>query len=155
VVPLAASHTFRVCGQIYAGLWSFVTRPARLGESVAGPIAIAQVAQQTAASGVGELIGFAAFISLALMAMNLLPIPILDGGHIVFSLVEGVRRRPLSMRTQLFFQRVGLFVLVTLVVFSFYNDINRVTQRQRAEADVSKRLSRPAPADSATLPGAP
>ncbi len=155
VVPLAFDQTMRVCGQIYAGLWSFVTRPARLGESVAGPIAIAQVAKQTAASGVGELIGFAAFISLALMAMNLLPIPILDGGHIVFSLVEGIRRRPLSMRTQLFFQRVGLFVLVTLVVFSFYNDLNRVSQRKRAEADVSKLLSTPAPADSAAVPGSP
>jgi hypothetical protein len=66
-----------------------------------------------------------------------------------------VRRRPLSERTQLFFQRIGLFVLVTLVVFSFYNDLNRVTQRKRAEAEVSKSLSIPVPADSASMPGKP
>jgi regulator of sigma E protease len=154
-VKLGVAHTFGVIGQIYAGLWGFVSNPARLGESVAGPIAIAQVAQQTASNGIEDLIGFAAFISLALMAMNLLPIPILDGGHILFALVEAVRRRPLSERTQLIFQRVGLFVLVTLVVFSFYNDLNRVTQRKRAEAEVSKRLTKPAPADTTATPGAP
>ena len=51
---------------------------------------------------------FASFISLALMAMNLLPIPILDGGHILFAFIEAARRRPLSLKTQLFFQRIGL-----------------------------------------------
>lgn len=154
-VALGFQQTFATLGQIYAGLWSLVSNPGRLGESVAGPIAISQVAQQTAASGVNELIRFGAFISLALMAMNLLPIPILDGGHILFSLIEGVRRRPLSDRTQLAFQRVGLFLLVSLVVFSFYNDLNRVNQRKRAEAAISKRLSQPSPADSAALPGHP
>jgi regulator of sigma E protease len=154
-VGLGFQQTFATVGQIYAGLWSLVANPARLGESVAGPIAISQVAQQTAASGAHDLIRFGAFISLALMAMNLLPIPILDGGHILFSLIEGVRRRPLSDRTQLAFQRVGLFLLVSLVVFSFYNDLNRVSQRRRAEAEISKRLSSPAPADSTASPGQP
>ncbi len=106
-VMLGFQQTFATVGQIYAGLWALVANPGRLGESVAGPIAISQVAQQTAASGVNELIRFGAFISLALMAMNLLPIPILDGGHILFSIIEGVRRRPLSERTQMAFQRVG------------------------------------------------
>lgn len=154
-VTLGFQQTFATVGQIYAGLWSLVSNPGRLGESVAGPIAISQVAQQTAASGLNELIRFGAFISLALMAMNLLPIPILDGGHILFSLIEGVRRRPLSDRTQLAFQRVGLFLLVSLVVFSFYNDLNRVNQRKRAEAAITKSLSQPSPADSAALPGHP
>ncbi len=154
-VMLGFQQTFATVGQIYAGLWALVANPGRLGESVAGPIAISQVAQQTAASGVNELIRFGAFISLALMAMNLLPIPILDGGHILFSIIEGVRRRPLSERTQMAFQRVGLFLLVSLVVFSFYNDINRVSQRKRAEAAISKRLSNPAPADTAASPGRP
>jgi len=148
-VGLGARHTILVLGQIYAGLWSFVTDPVRLHQTVAGPIAIAQVARQQASGGVEQLISFAAFISLALMAMNLLPIPILDGGHIFFALVEGARRKPLSMKSQLFFQRIGLFVLVGLVVFSFYNDLNRVTQRQRAEDEISKRLRTAAPTDTA------
>lgn len=153
-VSLGFQQTFATVGQIYQGLWSLVANPGRLGESVAGPIAISQVAQQTAASGVNELIRFGAFISLALMAMNLLPIPILDGGHILFSLIEGVRRRPLSDRTQLAFQRVGLFLLVSLVVFSFYNDLNRVSQRRRAEEAITKSLAKP-PSDSAPSPGKP
>jgi regulator of sigma E protease len=154
-VQLGALQTVGTLGQIYAGLYALVSNPGRLGDSVAGPIAISQVARQTAASGLHELIRFGAFISLALMAMNLLPIPILDGGHILFSLIEGIRRRPLSERTQNVFQRVGLFLLVSLVVFSFYNDLNRVNQRKRAEAEISKRLSTPAPADTAASPGHP
>jgi len=154
-VQLGALQTVGTLGQIYSGLYTLVSNPGRIGDSVAGPIAISQVARQTAASGLHELIRFGAFISLALMAMNLLPIPILDGGHILFSLIEGIRRRPLSERTQNAFQRVGLFLLVSLVVFSFYNDLNRVNQRRRAEAEISKRLSRPAPADTAASPGHP
>ncbi|HET9952263.1 MAG TPA: RIP metalloprotease RseP [Candidatus Eisenbacteria bacterium] len=154
-IQLGVLQTVGTVGQIYAGLWSLVSDPGRIGDSVAGPIAISQVARQTAASGIHELIRFGAFISLALMAMNLLPIPILDGGHILFSLIEGIRRRPLSERTQLAFQRVGLFLLVSLVVFSFYNDLNRVNQRKRAEAEISKRLSGSAPADTAASPGHP
>jgi regulator of sigma E protease len=116
---------------------------------VAGPIAIAQVARQQASGGLKQFITFASFISLALMAMNLLPIPILDGGHIFFAIIEGARRKPLSLKTQSFFQRVGLIVLVSLVVFSFYNDLSRVTQRRRAEEDISKRLRTAAPGDTA------
>lgn len=146
----ALLKTWQTTLQIYEGLWSFVTNPVRLRTTVAGPIAIAQVANQQASGGFDRLVGFAAFISLALMAMNLLPIPILDGGHIFFSLIEGIRRKPLSLRTQLASQRVGLIVLVGLVMFSFYNDLSRVSQRKRAEEDISKRMTAPAPADTAS-----
>jgi len=153
-VVLGIQQTFWVTGQIYAGLWSFVSDPVRLHGSIAGPIAIAQVAREQARGGIQQLITFASFISLALMVMNLLPIPILDGGHILFALIEAVRRRPLSLKTQYFFQRIGLFVLIGLVVFAFYNDVSRVTQRKRAEADIDKRLRSTAPADTAaTAPG--
>lgn len=145
----AVLKTVETVGLIYSGLWSFVSNPVKLHNSIAGPIAIAQVANQQASGGFDQLVLFAAFISLALMAMNLLPIPILDGGHVFFALIEGIRKRPLSIKTQLFFQRIGLIVLVGLVVFSFYNDLNRVSQRRRAEADISKRLTAPAAGDSA------
>jgi regulator of sigma E protease len=151
--PKAAQYALLKTGQttlqIYAGLWSFVTNPVRLRTTVAGPIAIAQVASQQASGGFDRLVGFAAFISLALMAMNLLPIPILDGGHIFFALVEGIRRRPLSLKTQLASQRVGLIVLVGLVIFSFYNDLSRVSQRKRAEEDISRRMTAPTSPDTA------
>jgi regulator of sigma E protease len=147
-------QTFWATGQIYAGLWSFVSDPVRLHNSIAGPIAIAQVAREQAKGGMQNLVTFASFISLALMVMNLLPIPILDGGHIFFALIEGIRRKPLSIRTQNVFQRIGLFMLIGLVVFAFYNDVSRVTQRRQAEADIDKRLRSTTPADSAaTAPG--
>jgi regulator of sigma E protease len=152
---LAVVQTFESVRLIYSGLWSFITNPVKLHNSIAGPIAIAQVANQQASGGFDQLIFLMAFISLALMAMNLLPIPILDGGHVFFALIEGIRRRPLSLRTQLFFQRIGLVVLVGLVVFSFYNDLNRVSQRQRAEADISKRLTAPASGDTTGRPATP
>jgi regulator of sigma E protease len=146
----AVQKTFETVGLIYTGLWSFISNPVKLHNTIAGPIAIAQVANQQASGGFDQLVLFAAFISLALMAMNLLPIPILDGGHVFFALIEGIRKRPLSLKTQLFFQRIGLIVLVGLVVFSFYNDLNRVSQRRRAEADISKRLTAPASPRSTT-----
>ena len=152
-VLYGVQHTYNITKQIYQGLWGFVSDPVRLRTTVAGPIAIAQVASQQAAGGFQQLVAFASFISLALMAMNLLPIPILDGGHIFFAVIEGVRRRPLSLRTQLFFQRIGLFVLIGLVVFSFYNDVSRVQQRRRAEADIDKHLRSSAPADTAPTTG--
>jgi len=148
-ISLGSRHTLQTVGQIYAGLWSFVSNPIRLRKSIAGPIAIAQVASQQASGGFVELMAFAAFISLALMVMNLLPIPILDGGHIFFALIEGVRKKPLSLKTQYFFQRIGLVLLVGLVVFSIYNDLSRVTQRHQASTDISKRLTAPTPADTA------
>ena len=155
-VPQAAwlglKQTLSVAGQIYAGLWGFVTNPVRLSSSVAGPIAIAQVARDQARSGLDQLLSFAAFISVALMAMNLLPIPILDGGHIFFALLEGARRRPLSLKTQAAFQRVGLAVLGGLIIFSFANDLTRVSQRRRAEEEIQNRLNRSAPADTAGSP---
>lgn len=154
-VPLGLQQTWFGVRQIYAGLWSFATHPVRLHENVAGPIAIAQVARDQARGGLDQLITFASFISLALMAMNLLPIPILDGGHVFFACLEAVRRRPVSLRTQMLCQRVGLAVLAGLVVFSFANDLTRVTQRHRAEADISRRLQTPAPADTIRPPVGP
>ncbi|HMI31761.1 MAG TPA: RIP metalloprotease RseP [Candidatus Limnocylindrales bacterium] len=151
-VWLGVRQTLYAAGQIYQGLWSFATNPVRLSSSVAGPIAIAQVARDQARSGLDQLLSFASFISVALMAMNLLPIPILDGGHVLFAVLEGIRRRPLSFKTQAAFQRVGLAVLGGLVIFSFANDITRVSQRKHAEADINRRLNRTAPADTVSIP---
>ena len=145
----AVEQTVWATGQIYAGLWSFVSDPIRRHGSIAGPIAIAQVAREQAKGGLQPLLTFAAFISLALMVMNLLPIPILDGGHIFFALIEALRKKPLSVRTQNVFQQIGLVMLMGLVVFAFYNDVSRESQRKHAEADIDKRLRSTAPADTA------
>ncbi len=95
-------------------------------ETIGGPILIAQLAGQQIQYGILELFKFMALISINLGILNLLPIPILDGGHILFFAVEGLMGRPLSMRKREIAQQVGLFLLISLMVFAFYNDLMRV-----------------------------
>jgi regulator of sigma E protease len=95
-------------------------------ETIGGPILIAQLAGQQIQYGVLELFKFMALISINLGILNLLPIPILDGGHILFFAIEGVRGRPLSMRKREIAQQLGLFLLLSLIIFVTYNDIMRM-----------------------------
>ena len=76
-----------------------------------------------------NLLYFMGLLSVNLGILNLLPIPVLDGGHLVFLTIEGIRRRPLSDRAMEMSQKVGIFLLVSLMVFVFYNDILRIVQR--------------------------
>jgi len=95
-------------------------------ETLGGPIFIAQLAGQQAQEGWVNLIFFTALLSINLGILNLLPIPVLDGGHIFFFLVEALLRRPLSLKGREVAQQVGMFVLILLMVFVFYNDLLRV-----------------------------
>lgn len=95
-------------------------------EEIGGPLLIGQAAAQQAKAGLESLLRFMAVISINLGILNLLPIPILDGGHLLFFVVEGVMRRPLDMRHREIMQQVGLVILVGLMAFAFYNDILRV-----------------------------
>ena len=80
-----------------------------------------------------------AFISIALMVLNLLPIPILDGGHAVLFLVEGLRGSPVSMKAQVAFQKVGLVLLGSLIVFALVNDSLRLVERVRANHELNRQ----------------
>jgi regulator of sigma E protease len=91
-----------------------------------GPIMIAQEAGRRAASGLEPLLRFMALISINLGVINVLPVPVLDGGHLAFFLIEAVRGRPLSMRYREIAQQVGVFLLVALMVFVVFNDISRI-----------------------------
>lgn len=94
-----------------------------------GPIRIAEIAGQQLEAGWMNLIYFMGLLSINLGILNLLPIPVLDGGHLVFLTIEGIRRRPLSERVMEMSQKVGIALLVTLMLFVFYNDIFRIVQR--------------------------
>lgn len=94
--------------------------------SLGGPILIAQMAGQQAHEGILNLINFIAIISVQLAILNLLPIPVLDGGHIFFFLIEGILGRPLSLKKLEMAQKVGMVVLLALMVVVFYNDIMRL-----------------------------
>jgi len=94
-------------------------------KNLSGVIGIAQVANASASAGLGAFLRFLAAISLSLAVLNLLPIPVLDGGHLLYYLIELVKGSPLSERTMMAGQYVGLFLLLTLMGLAFYNDIHR------------------------------
>ena len=93
--------------------------------TIGGPILIAQMAGEVAQRGLVDLLSFTALLSINLAILNLLPIPILDGGHLLFSLIEWLRGKPVSLRKREIAQQVGMVLLVGLMVFAFYNDIFR------------------------------
>ena len=92
-------------------------------DQVGGPIRIAQISGQVATIGVAALIHLAAVLSISIGLLNLFPVPLLDGGHLLFYAVEAVRGRPLSDRAQEFGFRIGLGLVLMLMVFATYNDI--------------------------------
>jgi len=94
--------------------------------TIGGPIMIFQLAGEQASQGALSFFTFMAVISINLGVLNLLPIPILDGGHILFLGIEAVRRKPLSENVIMTAQKVGLVLLLTLMAFAFYNDIVRL-----------------------------
>ncbi len=95
-------------------------------KNLSGPVTIADYAGQSAQLGIGAYVAFLALISISLGVLNLLPIPLLDGGHLLYYLVEIFKGSPLSERTMELGQRLGLTLLLSLMAFAFYNDLNRL-----------------------------
>ena len=95
-------------------------------EHISGPITIAQVAGETVTIGLETYLGFLALLSISIAILNLLPIPLLDGGHLLFFLVEAVFRRPLPEAVQAWSLRLGMAMVMGIMVLAFYNDFNRL-----------------------------
>ncbi|HEY7006151.1 MAG TPA: RIP metalloprotease RseP [Sphingomicrobium sp.] len=122
LVPAATVYTLKITRSMMDGLWQIVT--GRLGTNeVGGPIKIAQVAGQQAALGVLPFVQLLALFSINLGFINLLPVPMLDGGHLFFYTVEAIRRRPLSARALDWAFRGGLAIILALVAFTTINDL--------------------------------
>ena len=117
-------QTFAICASMVQFLGRLVTGQVSI-KMVSGPVGIAQIAGQVAQEGWFVLLNFMAVLSLNLAILNILPIPILDGGHMVFLLAEKMRGRPLSIRQRAIAQQVGLALLLLLIVTVTYNDIVR------------------------------
>ncbi len=94
--------------------------------NIGGPITVVQIAGQAAQTNLSSILSVLAFLSIQLGILNLLPIPILDGGHLFFYLFELVFRRPISLRAREWAQQIGLILLILLMVLAFYNDIVRI-----------------------------
>lgn len=117
-------QTFFICGEMFKFLGGLVSGQVSI-KMVSGPVGIARIAGQVAQEGWFVLLNFMAVLSLNLAILNILPIPILDGGHLVFLGAEKLRGRPLSLRQRAIAQQVGLALLLLLIVTVTYNDILR------------------------------
>lgn len=121
----AAEATWRLSYFIWDAIRKLVTGAFSI-KTIGGPITIVQESGKAAALGMLSYLMFMAFISANLAVLNLLPIPILDGGHILFLAIEGVRRKPLAEATQMALQRIGLLILIIIMAFALHNDIMRL-----------------------------
>lgn len=121
---LAIKQTVMVAQVMVVGIGEMITGKA--AADVAGPIGVAQMAGEVAQLGIIPLLQFAAFLSINLGLINLLPVPVLDGGHVVTLAVEGIRGKPLSSGQMQFIQMVGLALLMLLFVVATFKDISRL-----------------------------
>jgi regulator of sigma E protease len=117
-------QTFNVIGLTVLSLVKLVERAIPL-DTIGGPIMIVKMAGQQAAAGGVSYLAFMALLSVNLGVLNLLPVPILDGGHLFFYFWELLFRKPVSMKAREIAQQVGLVLLIALMVLAFYNDIAR------------------------------
>ena len=106
-------------------LWNVATGDVSV-KNLSGPINIAEYAGFSARQGILAFLSFLAIVSVSLFVLNLLPIPILDGGQIVYQFAELAKGSPLSERAQAVGQQVGLLLLLVLMSFAFYNDLSRL-----------------------------
>ncbi|MCK5933212.1 MAG: site-2 protease family protein, partial [Fulvimarina manganoxydans] len=93
-------------------------------DQIGGPIRIAQVSGEVSTLGLGALLNLAALLSVSIGLLNLMPVPMLDGGHLLFYAFEAVRGRPLSEQVQEVGFKIGLALVMMLMVFAFWNDIS-------------------------------
>jgi len=110
----------------YHSLYLLFKNPSKFKNSVGGPVMMYYMTSETTRKGPSETLLFLGIISIMLMIMNLLPIPVLDGGHIMFCLYEGIAKKPLPLKVQFLLQQLGFFLLVSLMIFAFYSDIHRL-----------------------------
>jgi regulator of sigma E protease len=120
------TETIATLGGIYNGIASLFAGKAKLKDSIGGPVMIAKIAQQQAAAGPSQFLKLLAYLSVMLAFMNILPIPALDGGHLVFILIEGVIRREVPLKLRVAVQQVGFAILLLFMAFVIYNDASKL-----------------------------
>lgn len=120
----AIDETLSTAGFILSSLGKLVVGDLS-AKNLSGPITIAKMAGDTAKTGIDNFIRFIAILSIMLGVMNLLPIPVLDGGHLVFCVVEWIKGSPVSENVQLIGYKIGFFLLISLMIFATFNDLTR------------------------------
>ncbi len=130
-VAEAARMTVEITFLFFGFLFKLVTGKIALataGKTVAGPLLIAKVSGDVAQSGISNLLQFTSLISINLALINLLPIPMLDGGHLLYMAIEKIKRKPLSVKTLEITQRIGFSFLIFIMAAALYNDILRMRE---------------------------
>ncbi|MDI2090071.1 RIP metalloprotease RseP [Commensalibacter oyaizuii] len=125
-VPAAFSATWNITYQTVVGIGQMVTGQ-RSAKELGGPIKIAQMSGQVSHGGFADLISFMALLSINLGLINLFPIPILDGGRLVFYAIEAVIRKPVPKKIQAWGFQIGFALILLLFVFSTYNDVSQLS----------------------------
>jgi regulator of sigma E protease len=123
-LALGVDRTLEIIRLTFVGLGKIIRRTVP-ADSIGGPLMIVQMAGEQAKVGFMSLVFLVAFLSINLGIFNLLPIPILDGGHILFFLIEAARGKPLSLRKREVVQQIGLAILISIFLFASYNDVMR------------------------------
>lgn len=124
-IRLGFVQTYQMTMALLGGLGMLFTGAASSSD-LAGPVGITSMVGEAARSGMVYLLSFAAFLSINLGVINLLPIPALDGSKIVFALIEMVRRKPMDPEKEGFIHWLGFMFLILLIIFATYNDIVRL-----------------------------
>ena len=116
------THTLDITWQTLIGVWQMISG-SRGAEDLGGPLRIAQMSGQVANMGLSAFITFAALLSVNLALINLFPIPVLDGGHLLFYAAEAIRGRPLPLKAREYGFRAGFALLISLMIFATWNDL--------------------------------
>ncbi|HIQ53060.1 RIP metalloprotease RseP [Halopseudomonas pachastrellae] len=124
-IPVAVTKTWEMTALTLDSLKKMLTGLVS-AKNLSGPITIAKVAGASAKSGLESFLSFIAYLSISLGVLNLLPIPVLDGGHLVYYVAEWIRGKPLSERIQTWGLQIGLSLIVGVMLFAIYNDISRL-----------------------------
>ena len=124
-------NTSSIVGRTYSLLANIATKPQN-AKQLGGIMMIGQMAGQTAKKGLSDLLFLMAVLSISLMIINLLPLPIMDGGVIFFCLLEGLRKKPLPNKVQMVIQQIGFGFIIMLFAWTIFNDSMRIFNRQAA-----------------------
>jgi regulator of sigma E protease len=122
---LSVNKTWDLTVITYKAIWRMLTGKLSVRESVTGPLGIFYMTSKVVSIGIIAVLHLVAVLSVSLAIFNLLPLPVLDGGHILFLAIEKIRGRPLSLKTERIITQIGLTFIITLAIFVTYNDLLR------------------------------
>jgi len=122
---LAAEKTWELTALTYQALWRMVTGKLSMRESMTGPLGIFYITSKAARMGIIAVLHLIAVLSVSLAIFNLLPLPVLDGGHLVLLAIEKIRGKQLSLKTERIITQIGFTLIISLAIFVTYNDLLR------------------------------